>query len=97
MRKKHKKVCTTLYYIEYLPTLSSVVTGCLSNSDFDSLVGIPKSKTNSVGGLKIYAINAGIKRYKSSMTKKRNMIKQKKKNTKISKQEIEDIFIKKTR
>ena len=29
MRKKHKKVCTTLNYIEHLLILASAVTGCI--------------------------------------------------------------------
>ena len=34
MSKKHKKVYTALYFIEHLPILTSVVTGCFSISDF---------------------------------------------------------------
>ena len=41
MSKKHKKVYTTLNYIEHLLTLSSRITGCVSISDFFFLVGIP--------------------------------------------------------
>ena len=41
MSKKHKKVNTTLNYIEQLLTLSSRITGCVSISDFFFLVGIP--------------------------------------------------------
>ena len=39
MSKKHKKVCTTLYYIEHF-ILASTNTGCVSISAF-ALVGIP--------------------------------------------------------
>ena len=39
--KKHKKVCTTLYYIEHFLILASTITGCFSISAFASLLGIP--------------------------------------------------------
>ena len=41
LSQKHKKVCTTLYYIEYLPILPSAIAECVSNTAFDSLVCIP--------------------------------------------------------
>ena len=40
MGKKHKKVCTTLNYIEHFLILGSTITGCVSISSFASLVGI---------------------------------------------------------
>ena len=40
MRKKDKKVCTTLNYIEHFLILSSEVTGGISISAFASLRGI---------------------------------------------------------
>ena len=39
--KNHKKVCTTLNFIENFPILGSAITGCVSISAFASLVGIP--------------------------------------------------------
>ena len=39
MNKKHRKVCTTLKYIQHF-LLASVVTGCVSISAFASLVSI---------------------------------------------------------
>ena len=39
LSKKHKNVCTTLNYIEHLLIIASAVTGCVSISDFASLVG----------------------------------------------------------
>ena len=47
MTKKHKKVCTTLNYIEHFLILASVVTGCISISAFASLLGILVQKTGS--------------------------------------------------
>ena len=41
MSKKHKEVCTTLNYIEYFLIFGSTITGCVSISDFASLVVIP--------------------------------------------------------
>ena len=67
MSKKHKKVCTTLNYIEYYHILASTITECVSISDFVSLVGI--FSWSSAIGLKICAITAGIKKYKSIIKK----------------------------
>ena len=53
MIKKHKKVCTTLNYIENFLILGSTITGCVSISSFASLVGILIGITSSAIGLKI--------------------------------------------
>ena len=50
----------------------SAVTGCISISAFDSLVAIPIGTTSSEAGIKISAITAGIKRYKSIIKKRKN-------------------------
>ena len=71
MSKKHKKVCTTLNYIEHFLILASTMTGCISISTFASLIGIPTGITSSEIGLKIYAVTAGIKKYKSIIKKKK--------------------------
>ena len=71
MSKKHKKVCTTLNYIEHFLILGSTTTGCVSFSAFASSVGIPIGITSSAIGLKICAITAGIKKYKSIIKKKK--------------------------
>ena len=75
MSKKHKKVCTVSNYIEHLLILTSAVTGCVSVSVFDSLVGIPVGSASSVVEIKICAITAGIKRYKSIIKKKEKNMK----------------------
>ena len=77
MSKKHKKICSTLNYIEHFLILASTITGCVSISAFASLTGIPKGITSSATGLKIGAVTLGIKNYKSIIKKK------KKKNDKI--------------
>ena len=51
MSKKHKKVCTTLNYIEHFLILGSTITGCVSISVFSSLAGIPIGITSSTTGL----------------------------------------------
>ena len=71
MSKKHKNVCTTLNYIEHFLVLASTITGCVSISAFASLVGIPIGITSSATGLRICAITAGIKKYKSIIKKKK--------------------------
>ena len=65
MRKKHKKVCTTLNYIELFLILASTITGCILISAFASLIGITIDIASSAIGLKICAMTAGINKYKS--------------------------------
>ena len=71
--KTHKKVCKILKYIKHFLILGSTITGCVSMSTFSSLVSIPVGITSSVTGLKIRAITAGIKKYKSIIKKKKKM------------------------
>ena len=71
MSKKHKKVCTTLNYIEHFLILASKITACDSISSFVSLVGIPIGITSSAIRLKICAVTSGIKNYKSIIKKKK--------------------------
>ena len=65
MSKKHKKIYTTLNYIEHFIILASTITGYVSISAFASLVGILIGITSSAIGLKICAITAGYKKYNS--------------------------------
>ena len=65
MSRKHKRVCTILNYIEHFVILASIISGCISISAFASLLGIPVRIMSSAIGIKICAIAAGIKRYKS--------------------------------
>ena len=67
----HKTVSTALNYIERFLILASAVTGCISISAFASLLGIPAGITSSAIGLKIFAIVAGIKKYKSITKEKK--------------------------
>ena len=69
--KKHKKVCTTLNYIEHFLFLAFLVTGCISLSAFVSLLDIPLEITSSAIRLKNCAITAGIKKYKPTIKKKK--------------------------
>ena len=71
MIKKHKKVCTTLNYIEHFRILVSTITGCISISAFASLVGIPIEIMSIAVGLKICQITARIEKYKSIIKKKK--------------------------
>ena len=48
----HKKIYRALKYIDHLLISISTVTGCVSISDFASLVGIPIEITSSAIGLK---------------------------------------------
>ena len=66
-----KKIYTVLNAIENLLVLVTMIIGCVSISTFASLVGIPISIVSSTVGLKICATNAGIKKYKSVIKKKK--------------------------
>ena len=59
MNRKHKKICTTLNYIELFFTSASAIAGCISTSTFASLLCISIRITDSAIGLNIYAIAAG--------------------------------------
>ena len=63
MRKKYKKVCTILNYIEHFLILASTFTGCVYISAFSSSVSIPTEIKSSAVGLKICAVTAVIKKY----------------------------------
>ena len=69
MSRKHKKVCTTLIYIENFLILASTITRCISIFAFASLIGIPIGITSFAVGLKICATASGIKKYKSIIKK----------------------------
>ena len=69
MSKRHKKVCTNLNYIEHFLIVASKITECISISAFSSLIGIPLGITSFATGLKICAITAEIKKYKSIINK----------------------------
>ena len=72
MSRKHKTFCTTLNYLEHFSLLGSAISGCISISAFASLLGIHIGITKSAIRLKICAIAAGIKKYKSIIKKKKN-------------------------
>ena len=57
--------------MQHLVILNSIITRCISISAFASLIGIPIKIMSSAIGLKICAITAGIKKYKSVITIKK--------------------------
>ena len=71
MSRQHKKVCTTLNYIEHILILASTITGCISISDFAYLIGVSIGITSSAIGSKMCTIAARIKRFKSIIKKKK--------------------------
>ena len=71
MSRKHKKVCTTLNFIEHFLILASTITGCISISAFASLLGIPIRITSFAIELKIWAITKEIKKFKSIIESKK--------------------------
>ena len=71
MSKTHKKVCTTLNFIEHFLILASTITECISCSTFAFLIAIPIGITSTAVGLKNCAITGGIKKCKSIIKKKK--------------------------
>ena len=72
MSEKYKKTFKYLNYVENLLILvSTVVTGCSSISAFASWVDVLVAITGSAVGIKISAITAVIKKYKSIIEKKK--------------------------
>ena len=69
MSKKHQKICTAPNYIGNFLILACTITGCISISAFTSLIIIRMEITSSANGLKICAIAAAIKKYKSKIKK----------------------------
>ena len=67
MSRKHRKVFTNLNYIERLLILAFSITGCISISRFDSLIGIRRNY-EFCNRVKIYAITSD---YKSIIKKKK--------------------------
>ena len=62
MSKRHKKVCTTINYIELFVILASVATGCITIYASASLLDIPVVITNYAIGLIICTKTSGIKK-----------------------------------
>ena len=71
MRRKHKKVCTTLNYVKHILIIASTITECISISVFPSLLVMPIGITSSAIGWRICVVPAGIKKYKSIIKKKK--------------------------
>ena len=76
MSEMYKKTCKYLNYVEHLLTLTSIVTGCASISEFASLVRVPVGIMSCVVGLKICESMQELKSLsQSSRKRKRSMIK----------------------
>ena len=71
MSEKYKKTCKKLNYVEHLLILVSTLTGCVSISEFASIVCVPVGITSSAIGIKISVVTAKIKKYKPIIKKKR--------------------------
>ena len=75
MSEKYRKTCKYLSYVEHLLILVSTDTDCVSISAFASLVFVPVDSTRSTAGIKICAVTAGMKKYKSIIKKRRKRMK----------------------
>ena len=71
MIRKHENVCATLNCIEQFLILASTISRCISISAFASLLSIPIGITSSTIGFEICTIAAGIKKFKSTIKKKK--------------------------
>ena len=71
MSEKFKKTCKYLNYVEHLFTLVSTITIWVLISAFASLAFVPVDITSSAVGIKLCAVTAGIRKYKSNIKKKR--------------------------
>ena len=71
MSKMYKNFCSTLNYIDHFLILASTINGCVSMSAFSSLLSIPIGIMSSAISLRICAITAGIRKYKSQIKKKK--------------------------
>ena len=69
--EKYEKTCKYLNYIELFLIL--IVTGCVSISEFVSLVRVSVGITSSAVGMTICVITWGIKKYKSIIKKKKEI------------------------
>ena len=69
--KYQKETWKYLNYVENLLIFVSTITGCVSISAFASLVCVPVGIASSVVEIKICAITAGIKKYKSIIKEKK--------------------------
>ena len=69
--EKHKQMYKVLNCFEQFLIFISAVSGCVSISAFALLAGISVGVASSAIGLKVCAITAGIKKYKSVIKKKR--------------------------
>ena len=72
MSDKPRKLCTALNYIKHFLILAPAVTGSILISTIASLVGITIAITSSAIELTIWAVTAGIKKYKSMIKKNKN-------------------------
>ena len=71
VNEKYKNTFKYLNYVEFFLISASIITGCVLISRFTWLVGVLVGITSSAVLLKVCAITAGIKKYKSIKKKKR--------------------------
>ena len=71
MIKKHKKTCKALNYVKNFPFVDSRVTGCVSISEFVSLVCILIGIITPAAVITVCVIAAGIKKYRLISKKKK--------------------------
>ena len=72
MNEKYEKTCKYLNFVNDLLILASTGTICVSFSAFASLVCLLVVITSLVVGIKLFAMTAGIKKYKSIIKKKKH-------------------------
>ena len=71
MSEKHKEVCRPLNYFQHFLIFVFAVSNCVSILAFASLVRVSVGILSSRVGIKICAVTAGVKKYKSIPKKKK--------------------------
>ena len=75
MCRKQRKVYKTVNYIKHFRVRASPITGCISIFAFVSLLGISLWIKSFAIGLKICATATGTKTFKSTIKKKKSLVK----------------------
>ena len=71
MSQKCENVCRTFNYLEHFIVFIFAVSDCISISAFALLLGVLEGTASSAVSVKVCAITAGIKSYKSIVKKKK--------------------------
>ena len=63
--------CKVLNYLDHFLVFVSIIMNYVTTSVWASLVGVPVGTAGFTAGLRIFSFTSGIKKYKSTIKKKR--------------------------